>query len=104
MKFFVVRMSHPDGPEWNHHVRAHVDYLKALIARGKVRACGRVLGLPLRSGLIIFTVTDRAELDTLIAGDPFSIAGIIAELVVTEWDPLFGAFEADSSGHAPELA
>jgi hypothetical protein len=31
MPFYVVTMSHPDGPEWNEHVKAHVDYLESLI-------------------------------------------------------------------------
>lgn len=103
MAFFVVTMSHPNGPEWDKHVRSHVDYLRNLIDQGKVRASGRAIGLPLRSGLIVFHVADRTELDQLIADDPFARAGIIAELSITEWDPLFGIFAQDSSGQAPEL-
>jgi uncharacterized protein YciI len=104
MPFYVVTMSHPDGPEWNEHVKAHVDYLKSLIDQGKVHACGRVTSLPLRSGLIIFQVADRKELDGLIAEDPFAKQDIIVRLDVIEWDPLFGAFADHSSGHAPELS
>ena len=67
--FFVVTMSHPDGDGLGQHVRAHVDYLKGLVAQGKLRASGPASGLPLRSGLLIFTVADRAELDLLIAAE-----------------------------------
>ena len=95
--FFVVTMTHPDGDGWGKHVRAHVDYLCGLVATGKLRASGRAIGLPLRAGLLIFTVADRAELDALIAADPFAVEGLIAELTVIEWDPLFGAFAAESS-------
>ena len=96
-KFFVVTMTHPDGAGWGEHVLAHVDYLRGLVANGKLRASGRAIGLPLRAGLLIFTVTDRAELDALIAADPFAIAGLIEDLTVIEWDPLFGAFAGESS-------
>lgn len=89
MTFFDVTMSHPADPEWDTHLRAHVDYLRGLVEQGKVRAAGRATELPLRSGLIVLHVTDRAELDQLIADDPFARAGIIAELSITEWDPLF---------------
>lgn len=96
--FFVVTMSHPDGNGWGRHVMPHVDYLKGLIAKGKLRASGPVVGSGLRSGLLIFDVADRAELDTLIATDPFALEGLIVDLSVTEWNPMFGAFATDASG------
>ena len=77
MKFFVVTMSHPDGPEWGQHVMPHVEYLSGLIEAGKLRASGPVVGGELRAGLLLFTVEDRAELDALLLGEPFS--GLDAE-------------------------
>ena len=97
MKFFVVTMTHPDGPGWGEHVLPHVDYLKGLIATGKLRASGPVVGSGLRAGLLLFTVGDRAELDSLIAADPFAIEGLINELTVTEWNPLFGTFASEAA-------
>ena len=99
-KFFVVTMSHPDGDGWGRHLKAHIDYLQNLVAQGKLRASGRAIGLPQRAGLLIFTVSDRAELDTLIAGDPFAIEDLITELTIIEWDPLFGVFAGESSAAA----
>jgi uncharacterized protein YciI len=99
--FYVVTMSHPDGPGWGQHVMPHVDYLKGLIEQGKLRASGPVVGSPLRAGLLIFSVESRAELDALIAADPFAIEGLITELTVTEWNPLFGEFAADALPYAP---
>jgi len=52
----------------------------------------------LRSGLLIFTVADRDEVDLLIAADPFAKEDLIAKITIVEWDPLFGAFSAESSG------
>ncbi len=101
MKFFVVTMTHPDGPGWGTHVMPHVEYLNGLIAQGKLRASGPVVGSALRAGLLIFKVQDRAELDALIAADPFAIEGLIEELTVTEWNPMFGAFAAEAAPYAP---
>ena len=98
--FFVVTMTHPDGPGWGEHVMPHVDYLNGLIAAGKLRASGPVIGGNLRAGLLLFTVTDRAELDALIAADPFALQGLISELTVTEWNPLFGAFADEAAAHS----
>lgn len=95
--FFVVTMTHPDGDGWGQHVLPHVEYLQSLIEQGKLRASGPVKGQSLRAGLLIFTVADRTELDALIAADPFAVEGLISELSVTEWDPLFGAFSAETS-------
>lgn len=95
MKFFVVTMSHPDGSGWGEHVLPHVEYLKGLIDAGKLRASGPVVGGALRAGLLVFTVEDRSELDALIAADPFAIQGLIEELTVAEWNPMFGAFAGE---------
>ncbi|WP_158742052.1 YciI family protein [Acidisphaera sp. L21] len=103
MRFFTVTMSHPDGEGWNRHLTAHVDYLKQLVAAGSLRASGRLVGTPLRSGFLIFTVPDRATVEALVAADPFATEGLIETLTITEWDPLFGAFAAESSGNLPGL-
>ena len=93
--FYVVVMSHPDGPEWAEHVRAHIDYLRARHAEGKIRASGQVTGRPLRSGMYVASVADREELDELVASDPFAAAGLIAELEVIEWRPFIGLFSSE---------
>ena len=104
MTFFVVTMTHPDGPGWGEHVMPHVDYLNGLIAAGKLRASGPVIGGKLRAGMLLFTVTDRAELDALIAADPFAFQGLISELTVTEWNPMFGAFADEAAAFAGSAA
>ena len=54
-------------------------------------------GEALRGGALIFTVADRAEAMQLIDEDPFAKAGLISSLSLTEWDPIFGAFQDESS-------
>ena len=101
MAFFIVTMSHPDGPGWNRHVLPHVEYLLNLVAAGKLRASGPMKGTPLRSGFLIFRADSRSEVEGLVAEDPFSKEGLIASLSIEEWDPLFGAFGHDSSQILP---
>lgn len=103
MPFFVATMSHPNGAGWNRHLVAHVAYLQDLIAAGSLRASGPLIGTPLRSGFLIFTAPDLTRVEALVAADPFAVEGLIESLTITEWDPLFGAFAAESSGHLAGL-
>ncbi len=97
MAFFLVTMTHPDGDGWGRHVIPHVTYLKGLIEAGKIRASGPVTGLGKRAGFIIMTVDDLDEANRLIAADPFAIEGLIDDLTILPWDPMFGAFAGESS-------
>lgn len=95
MAFFLVTMTHPDGEGWGQHVISHVDFLKSQIAAGKIRASGPVTGLGKRAGFIIVTADSREEVERLIAQDPFAVEGLIDELTILAWDPMFGAFAGD---------
>ena len=97
MAFFLVTMTHPDGEGWGQHVMAHVAFLQVLIEAGKIRASGPVTGLGKRAGFIVMTVDSREEAERLIAQDPFAIEGLIDELTILAWDPMFGAFAEDAS-------
>ena len=95
MAFFLVTMTHPDGEGWGRHVGHHVAFLQRLIGAGKIRASGPVRGLGKRAGFIIFTADSRDEVERLIAEDPFAVEGLIDELTILGWDPMFGAFAGD---------
>ena len=97
MAFFLVTMTHPDGDGWGRHVVPHVDYLKGLIEAGKIRASGPAMGLGKRAGFIIMTVDDLEEAKRIVAEDPFAIEGLIDDLTIVQWDPMFGAFAGESS-------
>ncbi len=103
MTFFVVTMTHPQGDEWNKHVVEHVQYLLELEERGKLRASGQLKGTGLRSGFLIFSVANRAELDELVNNDPFSKHSLIVDLLVNEWVPFIGTYAAETNG-IPEFA
>ena len=96
LAFFLVTMTHPDGEGWGRHVGPHVAYLQNLIAAGKIRASGPVQGLGKRAGFIVMTVTDRAEAQALVDADPFAIEGLIDDLTILEWNPMFGAFAGEA--------
>ena len=97
MAFFLVTMTHPEGDGWGHHVAAHVAFLQRLIDAGQIRVSGPVNGLGKRAGFIIMTVADLAEAHALIAQDPFAIEGLIDDLTIVEWTPMFGSLGGDST-------
>jgi len=97
MPLFVVTYTHPDEAGWRLHVTPHVEYLNGLVERGVLRASGPFKDTPHRSAMLLFAAPDRDALMALIAEDPFAIEGLIEDMTVTEWDPIFGALIADSS-------
>ena len=101
MAFYIVRMTHPDGPEWNQHVLVHVEYLLRLIEKGVLKASGPLKGTPLRAGFLIMQADSREAVEAIVADDPFSKENLIVALTIEEWDPLFGAFGAASSKTLP---
>ena len=69
-------------------VPAHREYLRRHFAAGTFVVSGR--RVPWTGGLIVAQGLTRAELDAVIAEDPFAQAGV-AETEVVEFAPLFAA-------------
>lgn len=97
MALYVVTYNHPDAEGWAKHVMPHVQYLNDLLKRGVLRASGPFVGTPDRSAMLIIEATDQKALLEIIAEDPFAVEGLIHDMTISEWDPIFGAFNADSS-------
>jgi uncharacterized protein len=93
LPYFLTTMTHPDGEGWGQHVSAHVAFLKRLIHAGHILASGPVSGLGKRAGFIIMTVASISEARDLIAQDPFAVEGLIDELTILEWTPMFGSLD-----------
>lgn len=91
MTTYVVTYNHPDEAGWTEHVGPHVDWLVEQVANGTLRASGPFVDTPVRSAMLIIDAADRDALDAIIASDPFSIEGLIEDMTVTAWDPMFGA-------------
>lgn len=49
-------------------------------------------------GLLVFGGTDRATVQTIVDGDPYTAAGVIAEVQIREWAPPLGPVAAALNG------
>jgi uncharacterized protein YciI len=67
------------------------------IAEAATRASGPLVGTPVRSAMLILTAPTREQALEMIARDPYQIHGLISDMTVTEWDPLFGTYHDESS-------
>ncbi len=65
------------------HLDAHRAWVRAGVEAGAFIAAGREV--PLIGGLIVATGVDRAEVDALIATDPYFVEGV-AEYDVRQYD------------------
>lgn len=101
MALFAVTYEHPDEAGWQQQLMPHIAWLKERVADGTLLASGPLVGAATKSALLIVSAPDRAALDELIATDPFADAGLIANLAVHQWDPIFGAFNGRSSMPQP---
>ncbi len=97
MALWIVTYKHPDFEGWQRCLRDHVVYLQDLLASGVLRASGPINNVPDREAMLIIAAETREALMDIIAKDPFSREGLIDDMIVREWDPLFGAFNAESS-------
>ena len=102
MKYYVVTFTHTKIVGWAIYLHAHVKYLKKLLQEDKLQISGPGVGTPVRSAQLVFKVTDREELDKLVAGDPYSIHGLVASSTVNLWDVQVGSMlkpqTADAEG------
>ena len=97
MPVYVVTYEHPDESGWQRHLMAHVDWLQDRLKDGSLLASGPFSGDTLKSALLLMTAPDRQSVVDLIAGDPFAEQGLIENMTIREWDPIFGVFNARSS-------
>jgi uncharacterized protein YciI len=96
MSLFVITYTHPDPAGWKKHLAAHLDWLVVGVESDRLRASGDTRQTPIRSALMVVAATDRESAAAFIATDPFVTEGLVGEMTITEWNPLFGAFNSDS--------
>lgn len=102
MPLFIVTYEHPDELGWQQHLMPHITWLQERIDDGSLIASGPFSNTPGKSALLIMNTPDKASLERVIASDPFAIEGLIANMTIREWDPIFGAFNDRSSMPKPE--
>ncbi|WP_309109830.1 YciI family protein [Actinosynnema sp. CA-248983] len=72
---------------------AHREYLATLVEQGKLLVSGPYAD---QSGaILVYEVADEAELKSVLAADPYTPAGVVAETRVHEWLPLMGTWLTD---------
>jgi len=93
MYFAVLVRYIADEADLAAHNAEHRAYLRPFFEAGKIVVSGPFV--PRSGGLLIFHTEDRAELEAILAGDPFGQRGYY-EKQVFEWAPTLGkeAFEA----------
>lgn len=97
MQYYVVTFTHTKIVGWAIYLYAHVRYLKKLLKEDKLQISGPGVGTPVRSAQLVFKVTDKSELDKLVAGDPYSIHGLVASSTENLWDVRWGNMEKPAS-------
>lgn len=70
----------------------HAAYLNGLAERGALLLGGPLVGE--NSGLLMYEVADRAELQEVLDGEPYVRAGFVAQSRVQEWKPGKGSLAA----------
>ncbi len=95
MPYVIITKDKPDSLALRNQVRpVHLDYLVAhkhlLLAAGAQIADDGSGG---NGGVIIVDTDDRAEAEQFIADDPFTKAGLFADIKVTRWRKAFFNFE-----------
>ena len=97
MPLFLVRLVHPDEATWKRWVRPHVEWVQEHVAQDVIVASGPSVGTAVRQGWLIMRAEGEPSLRELIATDPFWDAGVIEDLLIVQWDPIFGRLAELSS-------
>ncbi len=72
----------------------HRVYLQELLADGKLHESGPFTDET--GALIVYDTEDEAEARQLLADDPYTEAGVIAEVSLREWNILFAGKPTDA--------
>jgi uncharacterized protein YciI len=93
MARFAVEWVFGEDQEGRLAVRpAHREYLGGLVERGVLLVSGPWEDQT--GALLVYEVADEAELREVLAADPYTRAGVVAETRVHEWQTVMGAWVA----------
>ncbi len=93
MAWFTVETTYVDDRDRLAASRPrHRAYLGELVEQGKVAAAGPWADDS--AGFAIYQVADRAELDRLLAEDPYTVDGVAASRTIHEWKVVLGSVGA----------
>lgn len=86
MATFVVEMTFGDQEKRAAVRPAHRDHLTGLVERGVIVMSGPWADD--RGALLVFEVADADEVRALVAADPYSLGGVLADVTIREWTPI----------------
>jgi uncharacterized protein YciI len=89
MAWFTVETRYGDRDKLAAARPRHREYLLRLVEEGKVVAGGPWADDS--AGFAIYRVEDRAELDRLLAEDPYTTEGVAADRVIHGWKVVVGS-------------
>ncbi len=79
------------------HRPEHRAYLSSLVQTGKMVAFGRWDDVDAPGALLIFEAADEAEVDALVARDPFVMQGLVPFKRTRRWAGTWGALPSPAS-------
>ena len=91
----VFAVNYVYGPDTDTRMEsrpAHRAWQAELYEAGTVLASGPLDNDPVPGGLLLLQADDRAEIERLLATDPYASIGVIDETIIREWTPVFGPF------------
>lgn len=97
MKVFIVRLEHPDEAGWRQWLKPHLEWVRAQVDSGHIIASGPSIGTTFRQGWLIMKAESEDSLRSLLETDPFWDPGIIENLLIVEWNPVFGELDRFST-------
>jgi uncharacterized protein len=89
MAWFTVETQYAGREKLTAARPRHREYMRGLVDEGKVVAGGPWVDDS--AGFAIYRVEDRAELDRLLAEDPYTTGGAAARRTINEWNIVVGS-------------
>ncbi|MGO2037177.1 MAG: YciI family protein [Brevibacterium sp.] len=90
--FAVTYLYGPDTQTRMDNRPAHRAWQSNLVERGVILSSGPLDDEPQPGGLLILSAADRAEVESHLAEDPYASIGVIEEVSIRGWTPVFGPF------------
>jgi uncharacterized protein YciI len=77
---------------------AHRDYLRGLADDGTLLVAGAWAPSEAPGGLLVFRAEDKAAVQAIVDGDPYTTAGVVAGADIREWVPPLGPVAPQLNG------
>lgn len=92
MSFYAVRYTYVDDPRVEQVRPEHRRFLGSLVEAGHLKASGPYVDVTPPAALLIFEAASAADVERLLAEDPFQREHLVADATITEWNPVLGVF------------